>query len=143
MDFVWTLLDFSMELTKVCVELVWRLCFGAELVWILNFGFIPTFEVILGLIVGWFYAVFFGMFCVIFFARFVPCLWHVLWLQLVGYCGRWTRVVPVWFQVKISMYRSYQGALWHAVAWNPHNCMAGFKISALGYAIAWVSTQLR
>ena len=51
-DFLWTLLDFSMELTKVCVELVWRLCFGVEFVWILNFGFIPTFGVILGLIVG-------------------------------------------------------------------------------------------
>ena len=86
MDFVWTLLDFSMELTKVCVELVWRLCFGVEFVWILNFGFIPIFGVILGLIVGWFYAVF--------LACLVPCLWHVLWPQMGGYCGRWTRVVP-------------------------------------------------
>ena len=32
LDFVWTLLDFSRELTKVCVELVWRLCFGVEFV---------------------------------------------------------------------------------------------------------------
>ena len=45
-----------MELTKFCVELVW----------ILNFGFIYTFRLILGLIVGWFYAVF--------LACFVPCL---------------------------------------------------------------------
>ena len=30
LNFVWTLLDFSMELTKVCVELVWRLYFGVE-----------------------------------------------------------------------------------------------------------------
>ena len=60
-----------MELTKFCVELVWMLCFCVELVWILNFGFIPTFGMILGLIVGWFYAV-----CL---ACFVPCLWHVLW----------------------------------------------------------------
>ena len=59
-----------MELTKFCVELVW----------ILNFGFIPTFELILGLIVGWFYAVF--------FACFVSCLWPALWPQLGGYCGR-------------------------------------------------------
>ena len=92
-DFVWPLLDFSMELTKVCVELVWRLCFGVEFVWILNFGFIPTFGVVLGLIVGWFYAVF--------LACLVPCLWHVLWPQLGGYCGRWTRDVSRWFQVKI------------------------------------------
>ena len=81
-----------MELTKVCVELVWRLCFGVEFVWILNFGFIPTFGVILGLIVGWFYAVF--------LACLVPCLWHVLWPQLGGYCGQWTRAVPGWFRVK-------------------------------------------
>ena len=50
------------------------LCFCVELVWILNFGFIPTFGLILGLIVGWFY--------VVFFACFVPYLWHVLWPQL-------------------------------------------------------------
>ena len=100
MDFVWTLLDFSMELTKVCIELIWRLCFGVEFVWILNFGFIPTFGVILGLIVGWFYAVF--------LACFVSCLWHVLWPQLGGYCGQWTRAVPGWFLVKIGMYWSFQ-----------------------------------
>ena len=35
------------------------------------FGFIPTFRLILGLIVGWFY--------VVFMACFLPCLWHVLW----------------------------------------------------------------
>ena len=71
MDFVWTLLDFSMELTKVCVELVWRLCFGVDFVWILNFGFIPTFGVILGLIVGWFYA--------LFLACFVASIGRIMW----------------------------------------------------------------
>ena len=71
MDFVCTLLNFSMELTKVCVELVWRLCFGVEFVWILNFGFIPTFGVILGLIVGWFY--------VVFVACFVASIGRILW----------------------------------------------------------------
>ena len=110
-----------MELTKVCVELVWRLCFGVEFVWILNFGFIPTFGVILGLIVGRFYAVF--------LACFVPCLWHVLWPQLGGYCDRWTRAVPGWFRVKLGMYRSCQGALYHAVAWIPRYCLAGLKIA--------------
>ena len=34
-----------MELTKVCVELIWRLCFGVEFVWIFNIGFIPTFGI--------------------------------------------------------------------------------------------------
>ena len=46
----------------------------------------------LGLIVGWFYSVF--------LACFVPCLWHVLWSQLGGYCSRWTRAVPGWIRVK-------------------------------------------
>ena len=32
MVFVWTLSDFSMELTKVCVELIWRLCVDVEFV---------------------------------------------------------------------------------------------------------------
>ena len=50
---------FCMELTTFCVKLVWMLCFCVELVWILNFGFIPTFGLILGLIVGRFYAVLF------------------------------------------------------------------------------------
>ena len=68
MDFVWTLLDFSMELTKVCVELVWKLCFGVEFVWILNFGFIPTFGVILGLIVD----------------GFMLCFWNVLYRVCVA-----------------------------------------------------------
>ena len=45
-------IKFCMELTKFCVELVWMLCFCVELVWILNLGFIPTFGLILGLIVG-------------------------------------------------------------------------------------------
>ena len=35
----------------------------------------------------------FGMFCAV--------LWHVLWPQLGGYCGRWTRAVPGWFRVKM------------------------------------------
>ena len=78
MDFLWTLLDFSMELTKVCVELVWRLCFGVEFVWILNFGFIPTFGVILGLIVGWFYAIFL-LFGAVFLACFVASIGRILW----------------------------------------------------------------
>ena len=38
--------------------------------------FFPTFGVILGLIVGWFY--------VVFLACFVPCFRHVLWPQLEG-----------------------------------------------------------
>ena len=35
------------------------------------FGFIPTFRLILGLIVRWFYAMF--------MACFMLCFWHVLW----------------------------------------------------------------
>ena len=79
MGFVWTLLDFSMELAKVCVELVWRLCFGVEFVWILNFGFIPTFGVILGLVVGWFYGVF--------LACFVASIRRIMWPMDKGCSG--------------------------------------------------------
>ena len=60
-----------MELTKFCVEFVWMLNFCVELVWILNFGFIPTFGLILGLIVGWFY--------VVFLACFVASIGRILW----------------------------------------------------------------
>ena len=122
-DFVLTLLDFSMELTKVCVELVWRLCFGVEFVWILNFGFIPTFGVILGLIVGWFYA----------------CFWHVLCLVCGMFCGLDWKVNVAdgqglfrdGFGSKIGVYRSCQGALWHTGAWKPCYCVAGLKFAAL------------
>ena len=98
-----------------------------------EFWFIPTFGVILGLIVGWFYAVF--------LACLVPCLWHVLLPQLGGYCGRWTRAVPGWFRVKnwlvpelprSSLARRCVEMLLHGWA----------QICNLGYAIAWVSTQL-
>ena len=126
-------IKFCMELTKFCVELVWMLCFCVELVWILNLGFIPTFGLILGLIVGWFYAMF--------LACFVSCLWHVLWSQLGGYCGWWTRAVSEWFRVKMACTRvskELSGTLLRG-----SHAMAGLKIEALGYAIAWVSTQLR
>ena len=62
---------FCMELTTFCVKLVWMLCFCVELVWILNFGFIPTFGLILGLIVGRFY--------VVFLACFVALIRRILW----------------------------------------------------------------
>ena len=75
LDFVWTLLDFSMELTKVCVELVWRLCFGVEFVWILNFGFIPTFGIDCRLVL----CRVFGMFCAIFVACFVASIGRIMW----------------------------------------------------------------
>ena len=76
LDFVWTLLDFSMELTKVRVELVWRLCLGVEFVWILKFGFIPTFGVILGRMV---LCRVFGMFSAMFVACFVASIGRIMW----------------------------------------------------------------
>ena len=30
----------------------------------------------------------------------VPCLWHIMWSKLGGYCRRWTRVVPELFRVE-------------------------------------------
>ena len=32
----------------------------------------------------------------------MSCFWHVLWPQLGGYCGRWTRTVPGWFRAKMA-----------------------------------------
>ena len=91
------------------------LCFCVELVWILKFGFILTFGLILRLIVGWFYAMF--------LACLVPCSWHVLWPQLGGYCGRWTKAVLGWFEVKMASTKAakelsgtvLRGS--HAIAW--------------------------
>ena len=79
------------------------------------------------------------------------CFWHV-WFHVCGmFCGlNWEDNVVggqglFWdgFRSKIGMYRSFQGALWHVGAWKPRYCMAGLKIAALGYTIAWGSTQLR
>ena len=64
------------------------------------FGFIPTFELILGLVVGWFYAMF--MTC------FVASIERILWLVENGCSGM--------VLGQSGVYWSYQGALWHAVA---------------------------
>ena len=76
-----------MELTKVCVELVWRLCFGVE-IWM-------DFEL-------WFYSYFwgdfgidcrmvlcrvFGMFCAVFVACFVASIGRIMWLVDKGCSG--------------------------------------------------------
>ena len=79
MDFIWTLLDFSMELTKVCVELVWRLCFGVEFAWILNFGFIPTFGVIFRIDCRMVLCHVFGVFGALFLACFVVSIGWIMW----------------------------------------------------------------
>ena len=41
------------------------------------------------------------------------------------------------FRVKIGVYRSCQGALWHDGAWKPCYCLAGLKIEALWHSVAW------
>ena len=69
------MLDFSKELTKVCVELVWRLCFGVEFVWILNFGFIPTFGINCRMVL----CRVFGMFGAVFLACFVASIRRKMW----------------------------------------------------------------
>ena len=78
-DFVSTLLDFSMELTKVCVELVWRLCFGVEFVWILNFWFYSYFWGDFGIDCKMVLCRVFGMFGVVFVACFVASIGRILW----------------------------------------------------------------
>ena len=40
------------------------------------------------------------------------------------------------FGLKIGVYRSFQGALWHIGAWKPRYCVAGLKIAALWHTIA-------
>ena len=65
----------------------------------------------------------------------MPCFWHVLCLVCGMFCGlNWEDIVAdgqglfrVGFGSKIGVYRSCQGALWHAGAWKPRYCMAGLK----------------
>ena len=101
MDFVWTLLDFSMELTKVCVELVWRLCFGVK-IWM-------DFEL-------WFYSHFWGDFgidCRMVLCRVCGMFRGLNWKDNVAYGQGLFRDD---FGSKIGVYQSCQGALWHADA---------------------------
>ena len=86
-----------------------------------------------------------------FWDGFMLCFWHV-WCHVCGmFCGlNWEDIVVGGqglfrdgFGSKIGVYQSCQGALWHASAWKPRYCVAGIKFATLGYAIAWVSTQLR
>ena len=86
-DFVWTLLDFSMELTKLCVELAWRLCFGVEFVWILNFWFYSYFLGDFGIDCRMVLCRVFGMFCVVFVACFVASIRRIMWLMDKGCFG--------------------------------------------------------
>ena len=79
MDFLWTLLDFSMELTKVCVELVRRLCFGVEFLWILNFVFYSYFWGDFGIDYRMVLCRVFGMFGVMFVVCFVASIGRILW----------------------------------------------------------------
>ena len=79
----------------------------------------------LGLIVGWFWCHVCGMLC------------GLNWEDIVaGGQG----LFRDGFESKIGVYQSCQGALWHAGAWKPRYCVVG---CILGYAITWVSTQLR
>ena len=64
------------------------------------FGFIPTFGLILGLVVGWFYAMF--------MACFVASIGRILWLM--------ENVCSGMVSGQNGVYWSCQGALWHAVA---------------------------
>ena len=81
----------------------------------------------------------------------MPCFWHI-WCRVCGmFCGlNWEDNVADGhglfrdgFGSKIGVYRSCKGDLWHVGAWKPRYCVAGLQFEALGYAIAWVSTQLR
>ena len=109
--------------------------------------FYSYFGMILGLIVGWFYAVFlahdcrmvlcrvFGMFCAVFVACFVASIGRIMWPMDKGCFGMVSG--QNWHVSELP-----RSSL-HAGAWKPCYCMAGLKIAALEYAIAWVSMQLR
>ena len=86
-----------------------------------------------------------------FWESFMPRFWH-FWFHVCGmFCGlNWEDIVAGGqrlfrdgFGSKIGVYQSCQGSLWHAGAWKPCYCVAGLKFATPGYAIAWVSTQLR
>ena len=71
---------------------------------------------VLFLLLGWFYAVF--------LACLVPCLWHVLWPQLGGYCGQWTRAVSGKKLACIGAAKELSGTPVcgsHAIAWLGSN----------------------
>ena len=64
----------------------------------------------------------------------MPCLFQHVWYYVRGmFCGlNWEDNVVDGqglfrdgFGSKTGVYRSYQGALWHANAWKPRYCVAG------------------
>ena len=99
---------------------------------------------------------------VVFLAFLVPCLWHVVWPQLGGYCGQWTRAIPGWFLVKTLRVpelpksslarRCVEATLLHGWAQNcsrgtqlcgfPRNCVALAHFQAFRTAITF-SSELR
>ena len=62
----------------------------------------------------------FGMFCALFCGMFCGLNWEDIVADGQG-------LFRVGFESKIGVYRSCQGALWHAGAWKPRYCMAGLK----------------
>ena len=78
----------------------------------------------------------FGMFCALFVACFLVSIGRILWPMEKG-CSRLDSSQKL---VCTGAAKELFGTLVrgnHAIAW------LGSKIAALGYAIAWVSTQLR
>ena len=125
-----------MELTKVCVELVWRLCFGVEFLWILNFGFYSYFCGDFGIDCRMVLCCVFGMFGVVFVTCFVASIGKILWLMDKGCFGMVSgQKLACTGAAKELSGTPVRGS--HTIEW------LGSKISALGYSIAWVSMQLR
>ena len=61
---------------------------------------------------------------------FMLCIWHVLWPQMGGYCGQWKRAIFGMVSSQNGVYKSFQGALCHAIVW------LGFEIAALALVFA-------
>ena len=97
------------------------------------FGFIPTFTLILGLIVGRFYAVFiaclccvYGKFCAMFVACFVASIRRVLWLVKRAVVGTVSSQNGMyWRSHRLSS--TLLRAVWHNCVETSRYCMAGLR----------------
>ena len=89
----------------------------------------------LGLIVGWFYAVFFGMFCAVFVACFVASIGRIMW-QVDKGCSRMVsgQKLACTGAAKELSGSPVRGS--HAIAWLGSNLQPSGTL--IRYAIAWV-----
>ena len=75
----------------------------------------------------------------------VPCLWHVMWPQLGGYCRRWTRAVLRWFRVENWRCTGAAKELFGTAGRGSHNVAwlgASYGTPRLGiHVVAWLGAS--